>query len=199
MRVQAVVFDLGGVILRTEHQAPREHLAERLRTTYDDLAKLVFESESSRMASVGLLTTEQHWAAVGAKLGLSPEDIGSIYAEFFAGDILDRELIEFIRLLRSQRKTGLLSNAWPDMRSYISDNHFSDAFDDIVISAEVGLMKPDPKIFEIALQRLAVEARDTIFVDDMRVNVEAAAAAGMQGIEFVDTDQTRRQIEALIT
>ncbi len=69
MKVRAVFFDLGGVILRTEYQAPREHLAERLNTTYEDLDHIVFASETSRLASVGTLTTAQHWASVIARLG----------------------------------------------------------------------------------------------------------------------------------
>jgi len=48
MTIRAAFFDIGGVILRTEYQAPRERLAERLNTTYEDLSKIVFESDSSR-------------------------------------------------------------------------------------------------------------------------------------------------------
>jgi epoxide hydrolase-like predicted phosphatase len=198
MGLRAILFDLGGVILRTEHQAPREHLAERLRTTYDDLAKVVFESESSRMASVGAITTQQHWAAVGAKLGVPPEEVDAVYAEFFAGDILDRELIDFIRSLRQDTKTGLISNAWPDMRDYIEKNRFSDAFDDMVISSEVGLLKPDPRIFELALKRLGVSAAEAALVDDTVANVEAAKAMGMYGIRFTDTAETQQQVAALM-
>ncbi len=47
MSIKAVFFDLGGVILRTEYQAPRQHLAERLQMEYDDLVKIVFDSETA--------------------------------------------------------------------------------------------------------------------------------------------------------
>ena len=55
MTVRAIFFDLGGVIVRTDFQAPREHLAERLNTTYEDLNRIVFDTESSRQASIGAI------------------------------------------------------------------------------------------------------------------------------------------------
>ena len=89
MTVRAVFFDLGGVVIRTEYQAPREHLAERLNTTYEDLNRIVFESDTSRRASIGELTTEAHWEAVTRKVGRPASEAGIIRQEFFAGDIVD--------------------------------------------------------------------------------------------------------------
>ena len=198
MNVRAVLFDLGGVILRTEHQAPREHLAERLNMTYEDLDKIVFASETSRLASFGKLSTEQHWAAVVKRLGLTPSEAGQAYAEFFAGDIPDQELLDFIRSLRPSHKTGLISNGWPDLRDYITRSGFLDAFDTLVISAEVGLMKPDLKIYQLALSRLDVQASQSVMVDDTPVNVEAADELGMHGILFESTRQVQHDLEAIL-
>lgn len=198
MPVHAICFDLGGVILRTEYQAPREHLAERLNMTYEDLVKIVFESESSRQASIGAITTDQHWATVVARLGRPASETNSIREEFFAGDILDDELIRFVRSLRPRCRTGLISNGWPDLRSYISRSHIDDAFDALVISAEVGLMKPDRRIYELALERLDVAAAEAALVDDTPVNVAAAKALGMHGIVFHDPAQAEREVRALL-
>ena len=198
MNVRAVLFDLGGVILRTEHQAPREHLAERLNMTYEDLDKIVFASETSRLASFGKLSTEQHWAAVVKRLGLTPSEAGQAYAEFFAGDIPDQELLDFIRSLRPGHKTGLISNGWPDLRDYITRSGFLDAFDTLVISAEVGLMKPDLKIYQLALSRLDVQASQSVMVDDTPVNVEAADEMGMYAILFKSAAQLRHDLESLL-
>src|SRR5512136_40283 len=100
MAVRAVLFDFGGVIVRTEYQAPREHLAERLNMTYEDLSKIVFESETSRLASIGQMTTEAHWATVARRLSRPASEAGGLREEFFAGDVLDRELVDYIRSLR---------------------------------------------------------------------------------------------------
>ena len=198
MSIVAVLFDLGGVILRTEYQAPREHLAERLNMTYEDLDRIVFASETARLASVGAITTVQHWEAVIARIGRPEAELEKIRLEFFAGDVLDRDLLEYIRSLRPRRKTGLISNGWPDLRDYISRNHFEDAFDALVISAEVGLMKPDPEIYRLALRTLQVLPAEAALVDDTPANIEAAHELGMHGILFENPAQMRRQLAAVL-
>jgi len=60
MSVRAVFFDLGGVIVRTEYQTPREQLAERLGMEYDDLDRIVFNSETGQQAALGAITPQQH-------------------------------------------------------------------------------------------------------------------------------------------
>jgi len=196
--LRAIFFDLGGVIIRTEYQSPRQHLAERLNMEYEDLVRLVFESETSRTAFLGRLPAVEHWAAVTRKLRRPAAEADAIRSEFFAGDILDRELIAFVRSLRPQYKTGVISNAWDDLRSYLGREKCEDAFDTLVISAEVGLLKPEEPIFRLALERLHVQADEALFVDDFAVNIEGCEKVGMQGILFTDPEETIRKIKALI-
>ena len=184
MTVRAIFFDLGGVIVRTDFQAPREHLAERLNTTYEDLNRIVFDTESSRQASIGAITTDAHWDAVTRRLGRPASEAQALRREFFAGDVVDTDLVDFIRSLRPRYKTGVISNAWPDLRDYLVEKRVEDAFDALVISAEVGIMKPEPEIYQLALDKLGVSAREAAFVDDTPLNVEAARALGMHGILF---------------
>ncbi len=195
MSIRAVFFDLGGVILRTEYQAPREHLAERLNLAYEDVYKAVFESETSRKASLGTVSEDEHWSAVARKLGRPATEASAIRTEFFAGDVIDRDLLDYIRSLRPQYTTGVISNAWPNMRAYVVDNKFEDAFDSLTISAEVGVMKPQPKIFQLALERAKVQAGEAVFVDDMLANIEAADALGMRGILFRDPHETLAELK----
>jgi epoxide hydrolase-like predicted phosphatase len=186
------------VIVRTEYQAPREHLAERLNTTYEDLNRIVFESESSRQASLGAMTTDAHWDAVSRRLGRPVSEARAIREEFFAGDVIDLELVNFIRSLRPRFKTGVISNAWPDMREYVVGRRIDDAFDEMVISAEVRIMKPERRIYELALERLDVPAAEAVFVDDTPPNVEAARLLGMQTILFKDPARAMRDLKELM-
>ena len=198
MRIDTLFFDLGGVILRTEHQAPREHLAERLNLSYEDLVSMVFESDTARKASLGQITTQQHWEAIAARLGRPTSEINSLRDEFFGGDVLDRELLDFIRGLRPTRRTGMISNGWPDLRDYVVRNRFDDAFDALVISAEVGLLKPDRRIYELALRQLGGAPGQAVLIDDTPANVEAARALGMRGITFKDTSQARSELQEIL-
>ena len=196
--IKAVFFDLGGVIVRTEYQSPRQHLAERLDMEYEDIVKIVFESPSSRRASVGEISAEEHWAEVTKRVRRPAAETESIRAEFFAGDVVDYELLEFIRALRPDYYVGLISNAWPDLREYITSQKFADAFDTMVISAEVGVMKPEARIYQIALEQAGVSPHEAVFVDDFYDNIEGCEKVGMQGIHFQDPESALQELKTLL-
>jgi epoxide hydrolase-like predicted phosphatase len=198
MTLHAIFFDLGGVILRTEYQAPRERLAERLNMTYEDICKIVFEAETARKASLGEISVKEHWLAVTRKLRLPDSEAESIRTEFFAGDVIDRDLLDFVRSLRPRYQTGVISNAWGDLRDYVVKHQFDDAFDTLIISAEIGIMKPQPEVYQLALKQAQVKANEAAFIDDTPRNVEAANALGMHGIVFRDPAQVKENLKALL-
>ncbi|MFN3742029.1 MAG: HAD family hydrolase [Anaerolineales bacterium] len=198
MLLRAVLFDLGGVLLRTEFEAPRQYLAERLGLEYDDLIHQVFESPSARRASLGEITVEQHWAELTRRWHRPPEEAAFLSQQFFAGDVLDRNLLDFIRSLRPQFKTGLISNAWSDLRAFLQRMGIEDAFDTIIISAEVGLLKPDPRIYQLALERLQIAPYEALFVDDFPQNITAAKDLGMWALQFTDPEQTLQNIRRIL-
>ena len=198
MSIKAVFFDLGGVIVRTEFQAPRQQLAEKLGMEYDDLNKIVFDSDSGLRASMGEITSDDHWASVLQRLKRPAAELTLIRDEFFAGDIVDRTLVEYIRSLRGKYKTGLISNAWSDLRDFIGREKFEDAFDKMIISAEVGAVKPEPKIFQIALEQFGVSPNEAIFVDDFYDNIEGCEKVGIKGIHFKDVESALQQLKQIL-
>ena len=199
MSIRAVFFDLGGVIVRTEFQAPRQRLAERLGMEYDDLVKIVFDSDSGYKATMGEISSDEHWASVIQRLKRPASELLAIRDEFFAGDIVDRTLLDYLRSLRGKYKTGLISNAWGDLRDYIVKEKFDDAFDKMIISAEVGAAKPEPKIFQIALEQLGVRPKEAVFVDDFLTNIEGCEKVGIKGIHFKDPGSALQQLKKLLS
>jgi epoxide hydrolase-like predicted phosphatase len=198
MSIKAVFFDLGGVIVRTEYQAPRQHLAERLHMEYDDLVRIVFDSPTAQQATVGEVTADEHWASVMKRLKQPASETDAIRAEFFAGDIIDRGLLVFLRSLRGTYKTGLISNAWDDLREYIVKEKFDDAFDKMIISAEVKVAKPSARIYQIALDQLEVSPSEAVFVDDFYENIEGCEKLGIKGIHFTSPEAALKQLKKLI-
>ncbi len=198
MTIKAIFFDLGGVIVRTEFQAPRQQLADRLGMEYDDLNKIVFDSETGIRATIGEISSEEHWAFVLQRLKRPASELEAIRQEFFAGDIVDRTLLDYIRSLHGKYKTGLISNAWSDLRDFIIREKFEDAFDALIISAEVGAAKPEPKIFQIALEQFGVRPSEAVFVDDFYPNVEGCEKAGMRGIHFRERETALQQLQKLL-
>jgi len=198
MSLRAVFFDLGGVIVRTEYQAPRQRLAEEFGMDYDDIDKLVFGTPSAARASVGEITEEEHWRNVMKILKRPANEYERIRDDFFAGDVIDHTILNFLRSIKPKYKVGLISNAWSGLRSYIEREKFVDAFHHMTISAEVGVTKPSAKIYEFALEQLQVKAKEAVFVDDVHENIEACEKLGMKGIHFKDPESALKQLKALL-
>ena len=122
----------------------------------------------------------------------------AIGQEFFAGDVIDTALLDTIRGLHPLYKVGLISNAWSGLRAYITRNSFADIFDHMVISAEVGMMKPDPKIYYHALEQFGVAPQEAVFLDDFQENITGAQAIGMNAIHFTDPGQALQQLKSML-
>jgi HAD superfamily hydrolase (TIGR01509 family) len=98
------------------------------------------------------------------------------------------------RARRAGLRTGLLSNSWGN--DYPRDG-WDEMFDVVVISGEVGMRKPEPAIFAHTLELLGLRPEETVFVDDLRHNIDAAVAVGMVGVHHRTYDQTLLELEAL--
>lgn len=195
-KIEGVIWDLGGVIVRTEDLAPRDALARRLGLSRAEIEHIVFESDARFSAQLGEVDGTAHMQAVSEKFGLS---LPEFRQHFFGGDRVDQALVSFVRGLRLRRKTALLSNALSNLRTYLAEEwKISDAFDLIVISAEVGMLKPDPAIYQLALDRLGVVAAEAVFVDDVPANVEAAVQIGIHGIVFESSQQALADLRSLL-
>ena len=98
------------------------------------------------------------------------------------------------RAKRSGIATALLSNSWGDQ--YMREG-WHDMFDEVVISGEVGMRKPEPRIFEYTLDQMSTAASQCVFVDDHEANIRAAAQLGIVGVWHRDYETTAAELEAL--
>ena len=198
--IKALIFDFGGVLVRAESQGLRERLARRLGLSRQELNTIVFDSEESHLEQLGRISAEARWQRVEQVLGLnSPEEALAFRRQFFAGDVLDTELVNYIRHMHRCYKTALLSNAGANLADLIHTRFGLDnCFDVVVISALVGMMKPDPAIYRLTLNQLQVAAHEAVFVDDALVNVEAAAAIGIHAVHFTTREALFAELEALL-
>ncbi len=196
--IKAVIFDFGGVLLRTEDHTGRRRWEQKLGLAEWESEQIVFNSEMGHQAQHGEITVEELWAWVGDYLDLSPAELAAFRRDFWSGDVLDVALVELIRGLRPSHQTAMISNAYNDLRHVLTHEFgIADAFDLIVVSAEEGIMKPDPRIFEITLQRLGRQPEETVFIDDFAHNVEGARAVGMHAIHFTPETDLRAELTAL--
>lgn len=199
MAIKAVIWDVGGVLMRTEDYTSRDQLARNMGMVRSQLEDLVFGLESGRRAQLGEIPIEQHWENLRQCLGLTKDEMHEFRDSFWGGDSLDTALIDYVRSLRKKFKTGVLSNAFSNLRFIITDNwKVADAFDQMIISAEVGLMKPDARIYQLAVQSLDVAYDEAVFIDDFQHNVDGALAVNMQAIHFKNPTQVIQELKVLL-
>ncbi|MEJ2759452.1 MAG: HAD family phosphatase, partial [Anaerolineales bacterium] len=150
-------------------------------------------------SQLGQIDLSEHEANVARVLGFPPEESRTLFTAFFAGDRLDTDLVDFIRTLKKNYTTAVLSNYGSRLRWKITDLwKIGDAFDHLVISSEVGLMKPDPMIYQIALEATGSLPHEAVFIDDAPENVAAAQAVGMHAIRFTTPQATIQQLQYLL-
>ena len=199
MTIEAIIWDIGGVLGRTIDRQPRFLLAARLGLAYEQLERMIWGGERGHMAQRGEISAVDQWRWAAVQLGLPESDAGALRQEYFSGDVIDDELVEYIRQLHHHYKTGIISNAMDDTRSLaLTEWGFDGVFDSMVFSASAGVMKPDPHIYQLALQDLGVEPEAAVFIDDFIENVRGAEAVGMHGIHFRSPDQVKAELEALL-
>lgn len=193
----ALLVDFGGVLTTNIWTAFAE-FCEREGLDRGAVKEL-FRSDPQAMGLLrGLETGELDEAAFepsfAALLGL-PDHEGLI-ERLFAGLRPDELMVGAVRAARAGGvPTGLISNSWG---LGIYERAPIELFDATVISGDVGLHKPQPAIYLLACERLGVEPDRSVFVDDLRENVEGAEAVGMTGILHRDSAETVARLEELL-
>ena len=197
--IKAVIWDLGGVIVRTMDTSFREEWEDRLNLQPGELHDIVFDGPAGRLASIGQVGPDEVWDSIAARFDLSQDECENLQEDFWGGDRVDKHLVSFIDQIRQGYKSGLISNAWLSLRNHIEVEWKIDhLFDDVLISAEVGITKPDPAIYERSLANLDVTPENALFVDDFKVNLHAAESLGMKTVWFQSTSQTIEAVESLL-
>lgn len=197
MTPRALLLDFGGVLtpsvgrqfrdFEVDHDLPKGTIFRAMAQAYGSGGD---DSDIGRLERGDLATAdfEVRLAATFADHGFEME-AGGLIARLFTrmapgGRIWDAAR----RLRRAGIITAVLSNSW-GVDAYPREL-LAEHFDDAVISAEVGVRKPDPAIFHLAAQRIDVAVQECVFIDDLDLNVEAAAALGMTAIHH-DGDEDR--------
>ncbi len=198
MTIKAIIWDIGGVIARTEDQTPRNQFAAELGVSRARLEELFFSGPEGTRTQKGEISQAELMAYIRGELNLSLPDYPNPTDRFFAGDRVDYALVDFIRALKPRYKTGIISNAWPKVDDLLAGWGILDAFDFVVGSGDVGIMKPDPAIYQLALEGLSVKPQEAIFIDDFAHNIEGARQVGMQGVHFRSPAQAIAEIQALL-
>jgi len=205
-RITAVVFDYGGVLTTPIGDSIAAWLtADGIRpdsftsTLKEWLGRNAEPGTPIHRLETGELSIEEFDALLAARLTTydgTPVDPVGVLRRLFAGMGAAEPMYDLIANLRAAGiATALLSNSWGNT---YPRGLLAGLMDAMVISGEVGLRKPEPAIYRLALERLGVAAPEAVFVDDAEPNVLGARALGMRGVLHTDAASTRAALAALI-
>ncbi len=198
--VKVVLFDLGNVILPFNNYQIAEKLCPFSKNReFQDPQKIFsylfdFEKGVINEFDKGKMSPSQFFETVKKSLGLTIayDQFVPIWTEIFTEN---EEISEIIRSLKGKWRLGLLSNTDPlHFNSIVSRFPVISTFEKWILSYEVGFKKPDPCIFQKAIEWASVLPERILFIDDTEGHVAAAISLGMQGIHFVSADQLREEL-----
>jgi putative hydrolase of the HAD superfamily len=141
---------------------------------------------------------EKILASALVSLDGGPVRADGLLRRMFAGSRMQADMLDLIRELRETGlRIGLLSNSWGARDSYPADV-LDELFDDAVISGEVGMRKPEERIFRLAAERLGLSPAECVFVDDIEGNIAAARMLGFAVVHHTEPAVTRALIAGLL-
>lgn len=188
--IRGIIFDCFGVL----YVDATHHFYEQYIKDYERLRPQL--SELNRAYDIGLLTQVALNQQVADLSGL---DIAFVEANIQGIHQRNQGLLDYSQSLRHSYCVGMLSNIGIDgMNSFFKPEERERLFDAVVLSSEVRLVKPDPRIYELMATRLGLLLEECVMIDDVAANIEGARAAGMQGIVYQSNEQTARDIEQLL-
>lgn len=200
----ALLVDFGGVLTTSTVDATRTWCAASGITYRQFVGPLITPPAEGALSLLERLETgvlevsafeRELAAAILAGSGVAVE-VGGFVRDVIGSAGVDEQMFALVDEIRGRGlRTGLLSNSWGNTYPL---ELLGPHFDDVVISGEVGLRKPDPAIFELAARRIGAPPQRCVFVDDLKANVAAAEQLGMTGVLHTSAARTRAALEALL-
>lgn len=189
--IKTIIFDYMGVFvpdsiigkyIKTKFKNPEQKLdALKKLTPKWDLGEMDYDQFNQTLSKYSEIPENQIWEF------------------FFKKVITDKELVDFVKILKKKYKIVLLSNGpLKNGRLMLKNQNIENLFDEIIFSAEHNLMKPDPKIYKLALSLSNTLPSEAIFIDDRLENVEGGQKAGIKSFLFTGTKKLKEDLNFLI-
>jgi len=197
--IRAIVFDIGGVLEITPNLGVDAKWEQKLHLEPGEINKRL--NRVWKGGSMGTISEEQIHKSIGEIMEMSEalvnEYMEDVWREYLGA--LNVELADYFRSLRPKYKTAIISNSFVGAREKEAEHYQFDTICDFIIySHEVGLRKPDPRIFTLTCERLGLQPSEVIFLDDHDEVMTSARELGIYCIQFRDNAQAIADIEACI-
>jgi putative hydrolase of the HAD superfamily len=187
--IKAIMFDWGGVLAENT----TEKIIKKISTTFDINQDKLYDIYIKNLPKyeLGALNSNEFWNIICDKFNIPLQKVKKLIA------IVPKITPVFKlskKLKLSGYKVSILSTNHEDRINIIKDNFNLNFFDDILFSKDIGIMKPNKKIYQIAMKRIKCQPKECIFIDDHIENVNGAKIIGMEAIHFRDIEQLEKEL-----
>ncbi len=199
MTIRAIVFDIGGVLEITPDLGLDVKWDQKLNLQPGELNERM--TNVWQAGSIGTITIDQVHKGLAEIMGMSAAQVDEFMDDLWREYLgtLNIELVEYFRSLRPKYQTAIISNSFVGAREKEEQHYrFSELCDFIIYSHEVGLSKPDPRIFTLTCKRLGLRPEEVIFLDDHDEVMTSAREIGIHCIEYENNAQAIAEIEECI-
>ena len=197
--IKSIIFDFGRVISAQKPMSLFRGYEEDLGLEPGMLNRIMYGSQIWQETMLGRKTLNEYWREIGPMLGLhTGDEIATFRRRYASDEEINEDVLALIRRLRGRYKLAVLSNAPPRLSKWLADWDILELFDVVVCSGDEGVIKPDPAIYLLTLERLDLAPEESIFIDDSPGHVAAARALGIHAIHFTTAKALEQELEDLL-
>lgn len=216
MKIKAIIFDIGGVLAHSKVPArlisdkhlkgvPKHcghrnvgvhhYVSKKLKISLDQY----FDSLDTAYAKSidGEISEKQATKTIAKNLNISVKKLKQLFNQAYKKNFQqNKQLIDLaIKLKKKRYKIAILSDQWHLSKNALVTEKIKKIFKPLVISCDVGIRKPNPKIYKLILKKLKIPAKQTVFIDNQEWNLKPAKKLGMKTILFKNNKQLFKQLE----
>lgn len=197
--IKNTVFDLGAVLL---HWHPEEiasrHTPEP--SIQQNLLDNIFYHQDWKRLDQGIIDEQQAIRCFADNTGLPLSEMAQLMSSIKDSLLAKEDTVELMMELKQRgHRLFCLSNICTGIFDFVAQRYdFFDAFEDVIVSAQVNMIKPDPEIFKYMLECFNIQPQETLFIDDLPANVVSARALGIHGIQFTNIEDCRQAIQHIL-
>ncbi len=196
-KIKAVLFDIGGVLqLKKENsKSIHQYVAKKTNKDIDQYFDSIDDAYSKSIE--GKLSEKEVMGILAQNLQTKKEKLKKYYAGAYNKNFnLNKPLLNYAKILKKKGiKIAILSDMWHISKKILIIKEFYKIFNPVILSCDVGIRKPNKKIYLLALSRLRLKPSEVLFIDNQKWNIKPAQKIGMKTILFRTNKQTLREIK----
>jgi putative hydrolase of the HAD superfamily len=197
MPYELIIFDLGNVVLRFDHNISAAKIAGRFGLDRNRVYELFFDSELTKLHDEGKISSRAFVSRITGQLGVKMgfDDFKQCWNDIF---FANKGMAPLIKRLKRRYKVYLMSNTNRLHFEFIKDKfRIIGLFDKLVLSYKVRAMKPDPRIYRYALKVAGTAPESAIYIDDRKDLIELSRPLGMRNLLFTGVDRLKKDLKKL--